>query len=172
MTRWTGTALVAGAVLAGVAVSWVLYPTPLTNHERPVPALRGVPLDQALAQLNAVGLRGREAGQASDPEVAAGSVAWQVPARGTVLPESALVRLTISSGPPSVLVPNLSRLDLGTALEVLEAAGLSTGAIDSQRSRGDSAGIVIRTTPDAGKAIRAGAAVNLTVSSGPRSSTP
>ncbi len=168
MTRWTAVGLVTAAVVAGVAVSWLLYPTPLSNREAEVPNLRGLTLETAAAQLSAVGLRARTAGRARDPEVAEGAVAWQVPAAGTVLPESALVRLTISDGPPTVLVPDLARLDIGTALTVLGAAGLRAGVVDSQRTS-QPVGIVVQSDPLPGKAIRAGTAISLTVSAGPGS---
>jgi serine/threonine-protein kinase len=162
----------AVAVAAGLLVTWLLFPSPLLRaREHAVPPLRGVPLDVALAALADSGLRGREAGRAADPDVPAGRVAWHLPVAGTVLPESAVVRVTVSSGPPTVLVPDLADLDLGTAAEVLSAAGLVTGPVDSQFAP-DAAGIVLRTRPEPGKAVWAGDTVQVIVSRGPREKRP
>ncbi|MEO8478485.1 MAG: PASTA domain-containing protein [Gemmatimonadota bacterium] len=168
MHGWQRATLGLGsAVIAGVAVAWLWFPTPLRVRTTTVPALRGIPLEEALDQLRAAGLRGRPSGGLDDPQVAAGSVVWSLPVAGTVLPESAVVRLNVSAGPPSVLVPVLADLDLGTAGAVLEAAGLRTGAVDSQTTNLP-VGIVLRSQPPPGKAIRAGETVNLVVSRGPR----
>ncbi len=168
MRAWQRVTLGLGsAVIAGVAVSWLWFPTPLRVRTTTVPALRGVPLEEALDQLRATGLRGRPAGGLDDPQVAQGSVVWSLPVAGTVLPESAVVRLNVSAGPPSVLVPVLADLDLGTAGTVLEAAGLLTGSVDSQTTNLP-VGIVLRSQPPPGKAVRAGESVHLVVSRGPR----
>ncbi|HET9066410.1 MAG TPA: PASTA domain-containing protein [Gemmatimonadales bacterium] len=168
MRAWHRATLGLGfAVVAGLAVAWLWFPTPLRVRTTTVPTLRGVPLEQALDQLRTAGLRGRPSGELDDPQVARGSVVWSLPVAGTVLPESAIVRLNVSAGPPSVLVPTLADLDLGTAGSVLEAAGLLTGAVDSQTTNLP-AGIVLRSQPPPGKAVRAGESVNLVVSRGPR----
>lgn len=161
-TLWLGS-----AVIAGLVVAWLWFPTPLRSRTTTVPTLRGVPLEQALDQLRAVGLRGRPSGELEDPQVTRGSVVWSLPVAGTVLPESAVVRLNVSAGPPSVLVPVLADLDLGTAGAVLEAAGLRLGEVDSQTTTLPD-GIVLRSEPPPGKAVRPGQSVNLVVSRGPR----
>mgnify|MGYP002623461605 FL=1 len=161
---WIWLALVT-AVAGGMLVAWLLYPAPIVQRDAVVPQLRGVATDQAVAELAALGLRGRIAGELEDPLTPAGTVSWQVPVEGTRLPEGSLVRLGVSSGPPRVTVPELVDLDMETASTILQAAGLSIG--DSVSSA-TPAGMVVRTRPEARGAIRAGGKVDLTVSSGPR----
>ena len=103
-----------GAVIAGLLVAWLLYPAPIVPRTVEVPALRGRELDGALTDLAELGLRGRQAGELDDPLVPIGRVSWQLPVEGTRLPEGAVVRLGISSGPPRVVIPDLVDLDLVT----------------------------------------------------------
>lgn len=163
---WIWLALVA-AVGGGLAATWLLYPAPIVQRDAEVPALRGIPTDQAVADLATLGLRGRIAGEIEDPLTPDGTVSWQSPASGTLLPEGAIVRLGISTGPPRVVVPDLVELDLATALDILAAAGLQVGRMDSVWSA-TAAGLVVRTRPEARGAIRAGGKVDVTVSRGRR----
>jgi serine/threonine-protein kinase len=165
---WWAIGAIGVAILAGLAVTWLLYPTPIVTHLVTVPALRGTATDQAVNELAAVGLRGRLAGQLADPLTPAGTISWQTPAPGTALPESSIVRLGVSSGPPRVLVPELVDLDLRAAIRVLAAAGLRVGALDSVYSS-TTAGVLLGSRPEARQPIRAGSRVELIVSRGPRS---
>lgn len=164
---WPWLILLPVAAAGGLVVAWLLYPAPILQRQAEVPPLRGVAADQAVADLAALGLRGRIAGELDDPLTAEGTVSWQSPAAGTRLPEGALVRLGISTGAPRVVVPDLLDLDLATARLILEAAGLVAGRVDSVWSA-NAAGAVIRTRPEPRSAIRAGGKVDVTVSLGPR----
>lgn len=166
VSGWAWLALV-GAVLAGLGVAWLIYPTPIVSGQALVPQLRGIPADQAVADLATVGLRGRIAGEVEDPLTPSGTVAWQVPAAATLLPEGAIVRLGISAGAPRVVVPDMADLDLAMASEILEAAGLRVGRIDSVTSTAPQ-GAVVRTRPEPRGTIRVGGAVDVFVSRGPR----
>lgn len=162
---WMWLALLA-AVAGGLLVAWLLYPAPIVQREAVVPQLRGIPTDQAVADLDALGLRGRIAGEMEDPLAPAGTVSWQLPVVGTRLPEGAVVRLGISAGAPRVTVPDLVELDIATAMAVIEAAGLVPGSVDSVVAAAPP-GVVVRTRPEARGAIRAGGRVDMTVSRGP-----
>lgn len=158
---------VAVAVLGGLMVIWLLYPAPILPGSAEVPPLRGIPAPQAVADLAALGLRGRLTGEMADPLVPAGAVSWQTPAPYTVLPESSVVELGVSIGPPTVVVPDLLDLDLGTAVRVLDAAGLGLGRVDSSWSR-QPAGAIILTRPEPRAPRQAGGKVDVTVSRGPQ----
>jgi serine/threonine-protein kinase len=160
--------LIGAAIVAGLAVTWWISPTPIVARSVSVPNLYGIASSQAIAELAEAGLRGRLAGEIEDPLVEAGAVSWQSPVAGTTLPESAVVRLGVSTGPPRILVPDVSDLDGQTAVKVLTTAGLRIGAVDSIFTAAPT-GTVVRTRPDAGQPARAGAGVELTVSRGPRS---
>lgn len=167
-------AWVVGAVVvataAGVASSWLLFPAPLAPGEVEVPQLRGIASQQAVTQLAAAGLRGRLAGTPlDDPLTPAGTVSWQSPVAGTVVPESTIVVIGVSGGPPRVMVPELVDLDTHAAARILQAAGLKVGATDSVHSPAP-AGVIIGSRPDARQPIRSGGSVELIISKGPRSS--
>ncbi len=166
-TRAWAITVIAVAVAAGLIVTWLLYPAPFLSHSVAVPQLHGTLSDQAVAELAGIGLRGRLAGTVEDPMTRSGAVSWQSPVVGTRLPEGAIVRLGISAGPPRVLVPDLTALDMVAVREVLEAAGLAVGRLDSVWSALP-VGTVVQTSPEARGALRTGGTVNVTVSKGPR----
>lgn len=165
---WIG--LVVGAAAAGYIATWALYPAQLPSDEVSVPHLRGVTRDDALAQLTALGLRARDGGTLADPLTPRGTVSWHTPPPETAVPQGSVVRLGISTGAPTVEVPDVTEFGLGLATRVLEAAGLRLGEVDSTRAD-QPVGTILRTTPGARTAIRAGRAVDVTVSRG-RMPTP
>lgn len=155
------------AIIGGLLVSFVLYPTSIARHKVAVPPLRGIATDQAVAALSAVGLRGRLVGELADPLTPTGTISWQSPVAGTALPESSIVRLGVSTGPPRVLVPELADLTVEAAARVLAASGLRIGTIDTVFSPVEP-GVLLGTRPEAHQPIRAGSRVELVVSRGPR----
>jgi beta-lactam-binding protein with PASTA domain len=155
------------AIIGGMLVSFLLYPSSITRDKVIVPALRGIATDQAVNELAAVGLRGRLAGELADPLTPAGTISWQSPVAGTALPESSIVRVGVSSGAPRVLMPEVSDLTLDAATQVLRAAGLHVGRIDTVFAPAE-AGVLLGSRPEARQPIRAGSRVELIVSRGPR----
>lgn len=153
------------AAVAGYWSTCVLYPARLVPEREEVPALRGLDQTEAMARLTAQSLRGRVVDTVADGEAPSGSVAWQSPAPGTILPQGALVRLALSNGPPPIAVPDLEGFDVSLATTVLRAAGLTLGALDTVPS-GAEVGTVVRTIPASGAAARLGQSVTLSVSRG------
>ncbi len=98
---------------------------------------------------------------------ARGTVLKQSPGPGRV-PMRSVVTLTVSKGPPPVVVPAVVALTLDQALTVLREAGLTA---DTERVPSDNIpeGVVASQNPDPGKAANRGAPVTLQVSSGPSS---
>lgn len=156
---------IAVATVAGLITVWMLYPAPLRRQTVTVPALHGVPGDDAVMQLGNLGLKARLGPELADPLVPARAVSWQSPAPGTAVPESTIVQLGLSTGPPLVVVPDVRDLDRETAGRILEAAGLEVAAVDSLRSTVP-AGLVLRTSPEPRAAARAGSGISLTLSRG------
>ena len=153
------------AAVAGYWSTCVLYPARLVPDREEVPALRGLDQAEAMARLTAQSLRGRVVDTVSDGEAPSGSVAWQSPAPGTILPQGALVRVALSSGPPPIAVPDLEGFDVPLATTVLRAAGLTRCALDTVPG-GAEMGTVVRTIPPSGAAARLGQSVTLSVSRG------
>ncbi len=158
---------IGAAAVAGLATVWLLYPAPLRPRTVTVPALRGLPGNDAVVQLTEAGLRGRIGQERADPLVPSGTVSWQSPPQGMMVPESTVVQIGLSSGPSLVAVPDVRDLDRETAREILEAAGLVIGRLDSIRSSVP-AGLILRTSPEPRAAARAGSSISITLSRGPQ----
>lgn len=163
-TIWTAVFLLVAAG-AGYLSTLILYPAQIVPVRRDVPALRGLTPLEAIARLAELKLRGRLVDSVADTEAPVGTVAWQSPAPGTSLPTSALVRFAVSLGAAPLVVPDLDGFEVPLAEEVLHAAGLRLGSVDSVRGRAE-AGTVVRTIPPSGATARLGQAVDLSVSQG------
>lgn len=163
-TVWTVVFLMAAGG-AGYLSTLVLYPAQIVPERHEVPALRGLTVLEANARLAALSLRGRLADSVADGEAPVGTIAWQSPASGTSLPVSALVRFAVSLGPARLVVPDLEGFEVTLADEVLRAAGLRLGSVDTVRGRAES-GTIVRTTPPIGATTRLGQAIDVSVSQG------
>jgi beta-lactam-binding protein with PASTA domain len=125
-----------------------------------------MPFESAITHLTALGLRPKLADTVADPLTPAGTVAWQSPVAETALPQGAVVRLAVSSGPPLVSLPDVTDLDIGIARQVVQAAGLLIGRIDTVHQELP-AGTVLTTTPGAGASMHPGDLVRFSISTGP-----
>lgn len=158
--------IIAAASLAGYLLTCAIYPAPILPHEASVPQLRGAKADSALVQLARLALRGRITDTTRDPLVPAGFIVWQSPAAETILPEGAMVKLAVSSGPPVITVPDVSQFNIDLARDVLQAAGLQVGVLDTVPGN-DDFGTVQSITPAAGATVQLGRSIDVTISSGP-----
>jgi serine/threonine-protein kinase len=153
-------ALVAGdTVLPGtsVVVSVSAGPAP-----RVVPDLSTLTVDQASAQLAALGLSVTVLPEEFSDTVPAGVIARQDPAAGTELERGATVSIVVSKGQDLVAVPPLADLTVDQVRAALEGAGLVLGEV-----RGDPAGITVQAdvggqTIGAGAVFPRGTAVDVT----------
>ncbi|WP_043644288.1 Stk1 family PASTA domain-containing Ser/Thr kinase [Nocardioides alkalitolerans] len=104
--------------------------------------------------------------QEASEEVPAGSVIAQDPPGDTFIDPGSTVTLTISTGRPEVVVPNVLRDNFEEATANLEALGLvvETEEVDSD----ETAGTVTETNPRAGIPVEVGTSVTIRVSRGPK----
>jgi beta-lactam-binding protein with PASTA domain len=158
--------IIVAASLAGYLLTCAIYPAPILPRQVTVPQLRALRGDSALAQLSRLTLRGRITDTTRDPLVPAGDIVWQSPAPETILPEGAMVKLAVSSGSPLVTVPDVSLFDLELARDVLLAAGLKLGVIDTIHGSEDF-GAVLTVTPAVGSTVQLGTLIDVSISSGP-----
>ncbi len=158
--------IIAAASLAGYLLTCAIYPAPILPHEASVPQLRGAKADSALEQLAHLALRGRITDTARDPLVPAGFIVWQSPAAETILPQGALVKLAVSSGPPMITVPDVSDFNIDLARDVLQAAGLQVGVLDTVPGN-DDFGTVQSIAPAAGSTVQLGRSIDISISRGP-----
>ncbi|MGQ0704037.1 MAG: PASTA domain-containing protein [Gemmatimonadales bacterium] len=157
--------LLAAAVAVGYLITWIAYPAPILPKEQAVGRLIGLPLDEAQRGLEEQGFRVRLESPEPDPGIPTGHVLWQDPPPGTALAAGSAVRLTLSSGPAPVAVPDVVGFDLESARLVVRAAGLRIGSVDSLVSATE-AGVVIATRPAAGSGRPPGSTLDLVVSRG------
>ncbi|MFZ5625303.1 MAG: PASTA domain-containing protein [Gemmatimonadota bacterium] len=170
--RWLrGLGIVLGAFAAGWLLTvFVLYPAPLFRKDQRVALVYGLPRAEAQRRITEQGFRVRTAGEEPHPSIPAGSVIWQDPAAGTILPPGSSVRLTMSTGPATNAVPDVVGLDVRQAQRVLSAGGFRVGTIDSVSASAEP-GTVIGTRPSEGVGRPPGTPVDLIVSRG-RSTQP
>ena len=132
-----------------------------------VPQLVGKTVAEATTALQAVGLTlGTQTTQSSNT-VAAGKIISQSPVSGTSVLAGASVNVVVSSGPPTVAIPNLIGKTTLEAVVLLNQLQLTTGTISYQIDT-HPAGIVISQSPASGGApVLLGTVVNIVASSGP-----
>jgi beta-lactam-binding protein with PASTA domain len=152
------------------ASSYYLNPGAVTADEHAIPRVLGQPLEQARAALANAGFRSRVDGERPSQGIRRGAVVWQDPPADMVVPPNAMVQLVLSAGPAPVTVPDVVGLALPHAEKVIEAAGIRVGRVDTVRSAGGEAGVVIATRPGAGNGRPRGSAVDVVVSGPPAAS--
>ena len=154
------------AALAGYLVTCVAYPAPLIPRDREVTRVLGLPLPEAEKELDEQGFKPKVEGEDADPVIPAGHIVWQDPPPETTLPGGTTIHLTVSSGPAAVSVPDVISFELDQARQVMDAAGLRIGTIDSIPSSSEP-GMIIATRPPVGSSKPPGSAVDIVMSKGP-----
>ena len=126
-----------------------------------VPDVVGSSAEAARSELRSAGLRVRTVAVASQEP--AGTVIAQSPRGGVKLREGATVRLTVSTGPTRVDVPDVTGLDEASATLELERAGFRVRVIDESIADPAEDGVVLRQSPIGGSSAQDGAVVTITV---------
>lgn len=126
--------------------------------------LVGQTAQQATTRLAAAGLRAEQVPQAS-ADVAQGRVISADPDEGAQVEKGSTVRLTVSSGPDLVQVPDVVRRPQAEAVATLRQANLRP-QVKRQASDEVPAGRVISQNPSAGQEVAVNTRVTLVVSSG------
>ena len=120
----------------------------------PAPDLGGLAADVARQRLEAESLNGKSRRAASDwaPK---GQIFKQKPAAGATVSRGDTVTFWVSSGPPSMAVPDVVGLSQGDAAAILEDAGFTVNT-DLVLGFGEIPGDVVAQDPVAGTRARAG----------------
>ncbi len=135
------------------------------TEEKPVPAVVGQQLNQALAALTGEGL---DVAVRRTANVAAKDrVLGQSPDGGTKSDDDSTVSIVVSAGPGKGTVPDVSELTEPRAQAALRTAGLVVRP-RQEFSRGVAEGTAIRTLPAAGARLDKGSRISLVVSRGPQ----
>jgi beta-lactam-binding protein with PASTA domain len=159
--------LIAATFILGYGISalW-LSPGSMFSRDHSLPRVLEMPEAKARQKLTDLGFRPRLDAERPNDSFPQGTVIWQDPPPGTVLPPNAVIQLVLSSGPALVAVPDVIGLNLSTASKILAAAGVRVGSVDTTAA-GDEVGVIVATRPAAGVGRPRGAAVALVVSRGP-----
>ena len=155
--------LVAVLLILGVGTGvWYINSGQFTK----VPPVLAKTQTQATQQLQKAGLDLGAVKHAYSDTVQRGTVISSNPAPGTRIRDNRSVALTISDGPETVQVPDVSARPLAEARARLKKSGLEPGMITREFSDDVPKGSVISTTPEAGTKRHTGSAITLVVSKG------
>jgi beta-lactam-binding protein with PASTA domain len=149
----------------GVSVLW-LSPGSVFTKDHSLPRVLELTEAQARNKLTELGFRPRLDGERQNDKFPRGTVIWQDPPAGTVLPPNSVVQLVVSAGPSLVAVPDVIGFNLPQAAKILSAAGVRVGAVDTVAG-GQERGVILATRPAAGVGRPRGAPVALVISRGP-----
>jgi serine/threonine-protein kinase len=128
-----------------------------------VPSVVSLTQAQAVAKLKSVGFV--PAVSTITSTVAKGNVIDQNPPAGEQLPAKTTVTITVSGGPGTVTVPDVTGYTQDSAQATITAVGLTVGNVETVDGTGVK-GKVIATVPSANTTVAAGSAVVLRVASG------
>jgi eukaryotic-like serine/threonine-protein kinase len=126
-----------------------------------VPDVVGSTLPAARNELRAAGfLVSMVSAPSQEP---AGTILEQSPRAGSQLRKGTTVRLTVSSGPAKIDVPDVTGLDEASATAELERAGFHVRLTDESTADPQQDGTVLRQTPQGGSSAEEGTTVTITV---------
>jgi beta-lactam-binding protein with PASTA domain len=163
--------LVGGAVfLATLGLGWliaalILFPAPIFATSQGVPRVIGLESEAARSALEDRGLVLANVDRVAHPSLPRDAVVWQDPPPGVVVPEGTQVRLTLSTGPQRIPVPDVTGYASEHATALIEAAGLAVGSVESAQAPTPE-NVAVNTRPPAGTPLLPGTEVTLVVSVG------
>ena len=163
---WSG---IIGVIVIVIAVMyWALNLQPTTeipSNAREVPVLTGASYEEAVQQLQELGLPATRIDETSDT-VPADEVIRTDPAAGEIVDAETPITVYISTGREAVTVPDVRNKTLEQAKADVTAAGLTPGTETRENSPSVPADTVLGTTPEAGTSTEAGSTVDFRISSG------
>ena len=155
-----------GAFLAGyVIAATILFPAPIFARQAAVPRLIGLTQERAEQTIVGTGLQVGGVTVEPHPRSERGTVVWQDPPQGIAVPQGQAVSLTVSGGPARIPVPDVSGYDVSLARQLVAAAGLAIGGVESTQAP-VAAGVVVNSRPPAGTTLLPGTEITLVVSVG------
>jgi beta-lactam-binding protein with PASTA domain len=131
-------------------------PTPVS-----VPSVTGQPIDTASSQLQGLGFQ--VSTNYVDSTQPANTVIDQTPGAGSSAGKGSIVTLTVSKGPTTSTVPDVTSLDLGSAQQTLSDSGFRPHVVYQDVFDPNQEGIVLDQTPQGGTQAKPGTGVTVTV---------
>jgi eukaryotic-like serine/threonine-protein kinase len=131
-----------------------------------VPTVVGETLQQAKSSIQIANLKVGKVVHQTNSQYAKGQVVDTSPAAGQQPPVGTRVTIFVSSGPPSVQVPDVTTEDAGQAKSTLQSRGFNVTET-TQVSTSATPGTVISQSPVGGRSVASGSTVNLVVAKAP-----
>ena len=126
-----------------------------------VPDVTGLPFDQASAQLTSQGFRVQRTDV--DSSQPADTVVSETPAASTSAAKGSTVTLTVSKGPTTSAVPDVTNQDPDTASATLQASGFKVARTQQDVTDPNLDQIVVDQNPKGGSEAKQGATVTIVV---------
>lgn len=133
----------------------------LGPERRPIPDVAQLRVDQGLTLLEVTGFEVQV--DSVEDETPEGRIISTFPAAGVVLPLPSIVRLSVSLGPPMVMMPSLAGIQEDEARVILDSLGLEVGDVETRFRFGFNQGEVLEHFPPADSLIPAGTRVRLVI---------
>ena len=160
-------------VVAGALVGVTLWASSqMRGNVVRVPDMVGMTATAGQQLLKRLNLEYRVVGQRESEETEAGKVLSQDPAANEQVPPATVVKVVLSEGPKTVVVPNVTQMSVAQARKNLQAAGLDVGLVQEAYDDRIPAKYVASTLPTPGARVVRGTAVDIVESLGPRPSMP
>jgi hypothetical protein len=137
-----------------------------------VPSVQGLTQSEAEIAIQNAQLMVGEITQGTSPTVPAGRVMSQNPVAGLYVAKGTAVNLVISTGSPTVIVPDLVRHTKAEAQTLIAAAFLTGGTVSFAYHDSIAFDYVISQSPQTGESVAPGSKVDLVVSFGPQGGIP
>jgi serine/threonine-protein kinase len=132
-----------------------------------VPTVVGETLQQAKSSIQIANLKVGKIVHQTSSQYDKGQVIDTSPAAGAQPPVGTRVTIFVSSGPPSVQVPDVTGEDESQAKSTLQSRGFNAAAPTSQVSTTATPGTVLSQSPAGGKSAASGSTVSLVVAKAP-----
>lgn len=167
--RRPGAGLYVGTLLVTFVIGYaiaalVFFPAPIFASSKSVPRVIGMALEDARQTIISAGLSPERSEDARHATAPAGTVTWQDPPAGVMVPQGSGVQVSVSQGPPRIAVPDVVGYEESTGRTLMEAAGLRV-AVDQAQTAAPK-GVIVNTRPPAAATLPPGGRVTLVVSIG------
>ena len=162
--------LSAAFILAAVISAYLTLTFIIKSEDNViVPSLVGKDVVAALEILTELQLNTKVNGSEYSQQYLKNHVIFQEPDAGSEIKKGRDVRIIISKGARTVLMPNLTNLSMLQARMIMEENDVSRGQVSRTYNKGYAKDHIIAQVPSAGKMITRGTPVDLLVSLGSRS---
>ncbi len=136
------------------------------SDEIKVPDLTNKTYEEAMTELNELGLIIQRGDDVSSDNIEVGKIVQQMPVSGSNVKEGKTITVRISSGPGEISVPDLKNRTIEEATQILEEQGLKISRGDDVYSKTIEAGKVVSQEPAAKSSAKKGETIVVHLSKG------